>query len=126
MSRATPRKWRTACAKSARSGPSVPVSPRDICCQAIAPYGYQWGPERDERGQLLKQRMLPDPVTAPIVERLFREAASGKTLRSIAAALSSEGIPTPATYAGQKNGAQAWDPAVVMRMLSHPTYWGEP
>jgi site-specific DNA recombinase len=89
-------------------------------------YGYQWGPERDERGQLLKQRMLPDPVTAPIVERLFREAACGKTLRSIAAALNSEGIPTPATYAGQKNGAQAWDPAVIKRMLSHPTYWGEP
>ncbi|HET8905626.1 MAG TPA: recombinase family protein [Ktedonobacterales bacterium] len=89
-------------------------------------YGYQWGPERDERGRLVKQRMLPDPVTAPIVERLFTEAASGKTLRAIAAALSSEGIPTPATYVGQKNGAKAWDPAVVAHMLSHPTYWGEP
>jgi DNA invertase Pin-like site-specific DNA recombinase len=89
-------------------------------------YGYQWGPECDEHGQLLKQRMLPDPVTAPIVERIFHEAASGKTLRSIAAALTSEGIPTPATYAGQKNGAAAWDPGVVMHMLAHSTYWGEP
>lgn len=73
-----------------------------------------------------KQRMLPDPVTAPIVERIFHEAAGGKTLRSIAAALTSEGIPTPDTYAGQKNGAKAWDPGVVMRLLAHPTYWGEP
>lgn len=89
-------------------------------------YGYQWGPERDERGRLTKQRMLPDPVTAPIVQRIFQDAATGKTLRAIAAALTAEGIVSPATYAGRKNGARVWDPAVVRQILVHPTYRGEP
>jgi DNA invertase Pin-like site-specific DNA recombinase len=89
-------------------------------------YGYQWGPERNEKGQLAKERMVLDPVTAPVVQRIFRDAATGQTLRAIAAALTAEGFPTPATYAGARNGARAWDPTVVRQILVHPTYWGQP
>ena len=115
------RKERTLRAKRARvgSGHLLPGN-RPL-------YGYQWDPTNVDRlGRLLKERYIEDPVTAPIVRRIFHEAASGKTLRSIAADLTREGIPTAATYAGQKNGAKAWDHAVVGRMLEHPTYWGEP
>jgi hypothetical protein len=69
---------------------------------------------------------VPNPATAPIVQRIFHEAATGTTLRGIAARLSADGVVSPATYAGNKNGAKAWDPVVVRRMLVHPTYWGQP
>ncbi|HEX9414382.1 MAG TPA: recombinase family protein [Ktedonobacterales bacterium] len=34
-------------------------------------YGYQWGPERSPLGKLTKERLVPDPVTAPIVVRIY-------------------------------------------------------
>lgn len=114
------RKERTMRAKRARvaSGHLLP-SNRPL-------YGYAWGPERNEKGLPAKVRMVPDPITMLIVQRIFRDAAAGQTLRSIAAALTAEGIPTPATYAGNKNGAAAWDHVVVRQILKHPTYWGKP
>lgn len=92
-------------------------------------YGYQWvvDPKRiTSKGVPLKERLTSDPVTAPIVQRIFAESLSGKTLRNIAAGLTEEGIPSPATYAGRRNGAKFWDPGVVRQILLHPTYWGEP
>jgi site-specific DNA recombinase len=52
-------------------------------------YGYRW---RDEQ----KTGYAVDPATAPVVRRIFREAASGKGLRTISAGLNADGIPTPA------------------------------
>ena len=114
------RKERTMRAKRARvaSGHLLP-SNRPL-------YGYQWGPERNDKGNLAKVRMVPDPVTAPIVQRIFRDIAAGKTLRSVGAALTAEGIPTPAKYAGNKNGGNGWDHVVVRQIVNHPTYWGKP
>src|SRR5260221_8439811 len=83
-------------------------------------YGYQWGPERTPLGKLTKERMVSDPVTAPIVVRIYEEAASGKTIRRIALDLSADGIPTP-------TGKRAlWSASAVAGILAHPTYWGQP
>src|SRR5262249_50082556 len=51
-------------------------------------YGYRW---RDEDTAALD----PDPLTAPIVRRIYREAREGRSLRLIAQGLERDGIPTP-------------------------------
>jgi site-specific DNA recombinase len=41
------------------------------------PYGYRWpdGPEdRDAHGRLLRTRLIPNPATWPVVERIWRDA----------------------------------------------------
>src|SRR5260370_23412875 len=60
------------------------------------PYGYVAGPERDTRtGRLTKEKLLPHPLTAPVVVRIFREAAAGVPIRTIARGLTDDGIPSP-------------------------------
>lgn len=84
---------------------------------ARPPYGYQWGPEQSPTGRLTKERLVPDPVTAPIVVRMFHEAVLGAPLRRIAAGLTRDGILTP-------SGRQRWDPTTVRYILTAPHYWG--
>ena len=57
----------------------------------FAPYGYQKDPGD-------KNHLVPDPVTAPIVQRLFRLAEAGTGLSEIARLLNGEGVVTPAVY----------------------------
>src|SRR5260221_10567642 len=83
-------------------------------------YGYQWGPERTPLGKLTKERMVPDPLTAPVVVCIYEEAASGKTMRRIALDLSADGIPTPTRQRA------LWSSGVVHNILAHPTYRGQP
>lgn len=73
-------------------------------------YGYQWNADRSG--------YLVDPLTAPVVQRVFRSVAAGMTLRSLAAALTEEGVPTP-TGAGSR-----WWPSVLSIMLDNPAYAG--
>lgn len=82
-------------------------------------YGYQWGPEYNAEGKLLKGRLVPDPITGQIVVRIYIEYASGASLRGIAARLTAEGIPTPS---GKRS---IWDPTSVRWILVHPGYWGQ-
>ncbi len=82
-------------------------------------YGYQWGPERAPSGKLAKKRLLPDPITAPIVVRIYEAAAAGKTIRRIAIELTEDGIPTPTRRRA------GWAPGAVHDILAHPTYWGQ-
>jgi len=58
-----------------------------------APYGYKLS-ERH------KNVIEIDPPAAEIVRRIFALAIEGKSCREIAVLLNSEGIPTPAAYAG--------------------------
>ena len=74
-------------------------------------YGYTWPDEG--RG-----RYVINPVTAPIVRRLFAGAAIGKSLRRMAADLTAEGIPPP-------RGGICWDFVAIGRMLADPAYKGE-
>ena len=73
-------------------------------------YGYRWRSE--ERGAY-----DVDPVTGPVVRRIFGEAVSGTPLRTIARRLSEAGIPTP-------RGGAVWYATSVHGILRHPSYSG--
>ena len=84
------------------------------------PFGYQWVYEirmRAGREISVPVRLEPDPVTTPVVQRIFADAIGGKPLRAIAAALNTEGVPTP-TQVGQ------WNHSSVRYILTHPVYAG--
>lgn len=87
-------------------------------------YGYQFADDDTKEAYVL------DPVTAPIVERIFREYVGGKTLRGIAEMLTAEGIPTPSQYLLSHGWRQAWratlhwNPNTIAKMLGDPSYMG--
>lgn len=72
-------------------------------------YGYRWTAGNTA--------YAIDEATAPIVRRMFDEAAGGKTVRAIARGLTGDGIPTP-------SGKPAWAPKTVHTLLRHPSYAG--
>ena len=74
-------------------------------------YGYQWGDDK-------KTRYVEDPMTAPIVRRIFREAAAGVPLRSITAGLERDSIPSP-------TGRRRWGQTSVSKLVHHPAYMGK-
>lgn len=84
---------------------------------STALYGYQKDPER--RGHL-----LPDPITAPIVQEIFMRYAEGWSQRAIADLLSTRGELTPAARKGRCGGSQAWTAATVGTILHNEMYCG--
>jgi site-specific DNA recombinase len=76
-----------------------------------ARYGYRWR-DADKSGLDI------EPTTAAIVQRMFRESAGGASLRTIAARLTAEGIPTPLGHA-------RWRPATIREILVDVMYTGQ-
>ncbi len=74
-------------------------------------YGYRW---RDAS----KSAYDIDPETAPIVQRIFRELAAGRSYRGMALDLTRDGIPTPA-------GAPDWTDSTIRKLIRHPGYTGQ-
>lgn len=104
-----------------------------------APYGYRWviDPQRvSKHGDTiipLKERCEPDPITAPVVQRIYTWVAAGQTLGWVARALSgleADGqyrTPTPRAYAGIR-GADPnghWGDSVLAKLLKNPAYKGK-
>lgn len=86
-----------------------------------APYGYRY-PE-DERlpdGRLARYRLEEDPATAPVLRRIFADVAGGASIRSVAHALSAEGVRRPK---GQPS--EPWGHMTVHDMLNNPAYRGD-
>src|SRR5258706_12285351 len=83
--------------KKERVMPPIPERPRlgRPIPGCRIPYGYLPGPQRDARGHLTKERLLENPTTAPVVRRIYAEAAAGVPLRTIANGLTADGIPAP-------------------------------
>jgi site-specific DNA recombinase len=82
-------------------------------------YGYRWVsvPRKDGNG-LTHVGYQADPLTAPVVARIFAEYVAGGSLRSIAARLTAEGIPTA-------TGNAKWAPTSVRDVLDEHRYTGE-
>ncbi len=81
-------------------------------------YGYRWIDVEDERGNVVKKAGLEvDPMTAPVVRRIFADCVNGKSLRRIATDLTLEAIPAP-------RGKAEWQPNSVAKILHHPNYTG--
>ena len=93
----------------ARAGKLIP-GPRPL-------YGYRYVDVGTGRGQT-KVAYEPDPETAPIVRRIFRELASGKAIRRVADGLNADGIPTPWR-------AKQWLYSSVRLLARHPAYCGD-
>lgn len=86
-------------------------------------YGYRKDPND-------KNRLIPDPVTAPIVQRIFSMTVSGITFRAIARTLSDEGILTPAATKGITPRSAStrptdWNSTTIGDIVRNPEYLGK-
>jgi DNA invertase Pin-like site-specific DNA recombinase len=91
-------------------------------------YGYLWG----DPAKGARTHYIIDPETAPIVQRIFQQAALGVPIRQIARELERDGVPTPfqtLEARGQlpKNRSVSayWRRGQLIRMLRCPAYWGQ-
>jgi hypothetical protein len=97
------------------------------------PYGYRVvdarphpNPAKAAEGKRLKQ-LEPDPVTAPVVQRIFHEYRMGIGIYALAQHLTSEGIPSPSAYDPDRNKHRcglAWSKSAVRTILRNPRYTG--
>lgn len=95
---------------------------------ACPPYGYRKDPKD-------KDRLIPDEMTAPVVQRIFRSAADGLSCGKIAAALTEEGIFPPLKYRvncrdtfteeGAARAVDHWNGTTVKRILKNRVYLGD-
>ncbi|MFJ9590637.1 recombinase family protein [Streptomyces acidicola] len=97
------------------------------------PYGYQIAdagphsnPSKAATGQRI-HKLQPDPVAAPIVQRIFTMYVDGMSDNAIAAQLTRDGIPCPSTHDTTRN-PPARRPhgsrAAVRAILINPRYTG--
>lgn len=91
-----------------------------------APYGYEKDPEN-------KNHLIPDPLTAPVVQRIYELRAGGMGIMRIAAILNEAGIPSPGRYRyekgiitnnNKKGKALLWNRHVLTDLLKNVVYIG--
>ncbi len=89
-----------------------------------APIGYVKSPED-------KHILVIDPVTAPVVTRIFDLRCQGYSYRRIATTLNTEHIPTPSSFYYMKQGkpnirpdGDFWAPPTVKSILRNEVYLG--
>jgi site-specific DNA recombinase len=97
------------------------------------PYGYQVvdagphpNPGKAADGKRLR-RLEPDPLSAPVVQRIFAEYLSGRGLYAIAEGLTRDGIPCPSAHDATRNSHRegvAWAKSAVRAILRNPRYTG--
>jgi site-specific DNA recombinase len=99
------------------------------------PYGYTLvdvgphpNPGKAAVGQRLRQ-LAPDPISAPVVQRIFSEFLEGAGLHAIAAGLTRDGIPSPSAHDPARNphrqqSGGAWAKSAVRAILANPRYTG--
>ncbi len=72
-------------------------------------------------------RLEPDPVTAPVVARIFEEYVSGMGLFAIADSLTRDRVPSPSAYDRARNShrnGEGWSKSAVRAILINPRYTG--
>ena len=94
---------------------------------ACPPYGYR----KDTQD---KHRLAPDKMTAPVVLRIFEQAAKGDSSRKIALDLNEDGVIPPLKYRvlyrdefseeGATRASDLWNYTTVKRILKNPVYLG--
>ena len=84
-----------------------------------APYGYKLDPAD-------KYHLVPDPDTAPVVQRIYALFLTGETRTHIAHLLMQEQVPCPARTKGMtgRRFTGEWTPTTIKRILTLPTYYG--
>jgi site-specific DNA recombinase len=97
------------------------------------PYGYLLAdagehpnPKKRALGQRL-HRLEPDPVTGPVVGRIFQMYAAGQGQKQIAATLTAEGVPSPSGHDRKRNphrDPRGWAHSAIRAMLVNERYLG--
>jgi site-specific DNA recombinase len=97
------------------------------------PYGYRLAdagphpnPTKALDGRRLHQ-LEPDPVTALVVKRIYRDYLAGRGLFAIAEALTADGILSPSAQDRARNPHRttiAWSKTAVRVILTNPRYTG--
>ena len=97
------------------------------------PYGYQLAdagphpnPGKAATGQRLHQ-LAPDPVTAPVIQRIFAEHLAGRGLHAIAEGLTRDRILSPSASDPDRNrhrSGTAWSKSAIRAILANPRYTG--
>ncbi len=93
---------------------------------AAPPYGYI----KDRSNS----RLVPDELSAPIVQRIFNMAAEGKSTREICRILNNEGVFPPLKFKaayraefsakGMQRVSNTWQNTTVVRILKNEVYLG--
>ena len=94
---------------------------------ACPPYGYK-------KAHRNKNKLVPDEVTAPVVQRIFNAAANGDSSRKIAQDLNNDGVIPPLKYRvlyrdefseeGAARASDLWNYTTVKRILKNEVYLG--
>jgi len=99
------------------------------------PYGYTLiaigphpNPAKAANGQQLR-RLAPEPITAPVVKRIFDAYCAGDGLHTIAKDLTADGIPSPSGHDPDRNKHRSasrgvWAKSAVRAILGNPRYTG--
>jgi site-specific DNA recombinase len=97
------------------------------------PYGYRIAdagphpnPAKAADGRRL-HTLEPDPVTAPVVARIFAEYEAGRGLTSIARGLTRDGIACPSVYDRERNPhrhTEVWETSAIRVIVTNPRYTG--
>lgn len=94
---------------------------------ACPPFGYK----KDNQD---KNLLVPDEITAPIVQRIFQQAANGDSSRKISTDLNNDDIIPPLKYRvlyrdnfnerGASRASDFWNHTTVKRILKNEVYLG--
>ncbi len=94
---------------------------------ACPPYGYKKAPDDPHV-------LIPDEMTAPIVQRIFQAAAEGASSRKIALDLNADQVIPPLKYrvlyrdsfseSGASHASDTWNYTTVKRILKNRVYLG--
>nr|WP_239171111.1 recombinase family protein [Actinoplanes campanulatus] len=97
------------------------------------PYGYTLAnlgphpnPAKAADGRQLRG-LVPDPNTAPVVQRIYTEFLAGNGLYVIAEGLTADGILCPSAYDRARNPHRrgtAWSKSAIRVILTNPRYTG--
>jgi site-specific DNA recombinase len=93
---------------------------RGFCNGGRAPYGYVRVKVQDGAGS--RTKLEPDPRTAPIVQRIFRECLLGKGLKAIARGLNADAL---GSSTGKKWGATSIEKIVHNEAYTGALVWGK-
>jgi site-specific DNA recombinase len=97
------------------------------------PYGYRLAnirqhpnPKKARDGKQLRDLEI-DPVTAPVIRRIFTEYLDGRGLMAIAEGLTRDRIPSPSAYDPSRNrhrSGEAWSKPAIRAIIQNPVYTG--